>query len=126
MYSAGRNPVPEELTWLMTDKVVHDFFWLHAPAPGKKQEIDALCRENTLTLTTTNVPAVSVLLDSRLVDFKKPLAVEVNGKKSTAKPTPKVLTLCQTLAERGDPELAFVARLDFKFEAPPAPVPEKK
>ncbi len=41
MYPAVRNPVPCELTWQMTDKVITDFFWLHTGAPGKQKEIDA-------------------------------------------------------------------------------------
>jgi hypothetical protein len=35
MYPAVRNPVPRELNWLMTDKVIRDFFWLHTEAPGR-------------------------------------------------------------------------------------------
>jgi hypothetical protein len=121
MYPAIRNPVPRELTWLMTDKVVKNFFWLHAPAPGKKQEIDALCRENHLTVTTTtNVTAATVFLDSRLIDFSKPVAVDINAKTSALKLKPSLLTLCQTMAMRGDPELAFTAKIDLDLSPPPS------
>ncbi|MEJ0090466.1 MAG: transglutaminase domain-containing protein [Limisphaerales bacterium] len=111
MYPAVRNPVPRELTWLMTDKVITDFFWLHADAPGKGKEIAATCRDNHLTATTTNVDSATVLLDSRLVDFKKPLTVEVNGKTTTQKIQPSLLTLCETMQRRCDPGLAFTAEL---------------
>ncbi len=114
MYPAVRNPVPRELTWLMTDGVIRDFFWLSVPAPGKGGEIDATCRDNRLTVTTTtNVAAASVLLDSRLVDFKRPLKLELNGKTSTHKLQPSLRTLCETLQRRGDPDLAFTAQLDL-------------
>src|SRR5205809_1061027 len=53
MYPARRNPVPRELTWLMTDSVIKDFFWLHVPTPAKKQEIEAVCRDNHITVTTS-------------------------------------------------------------------------
>jgi predicted esterase len=127
MYPAVRNPVPTELTWLMTDKVVTNFFWLQTSSPGKKREIDATCKENSLTVTTTtNVSAATVLLDSRLVDFAKPLRLEVNGKTSSRKIQPGLLVLCQTLMERGDPELAFTARLDLELKEKQAQAATRK
>lgn len=114
MYAAVRNPVPRELTWLQTDTVITDFFWLHTDAPAKEQEIDATCRNNHLTVTTTpNVKSATVLLDSRLVDFTKPVTLEVNGVKSERRFTPSLRTLCETLARRGDPDLAFTAQIDL-------------
>jgi pimeloyl-ACP methyl ester carboxylesterase len=111
MYPAVRNPVPRELTWLMTDNVITDFFWLHTDAPGKEKEIDATCRANHLTVTTTNVDSATILLDSRLVDFQKPLTLELNGKILTRKIQPALRTLCETMQRRNDPGLAFTAEL---------------
>lgn len=115
MYPAVRHPVPRELTWLMTDKVIKDFFWLRSDAPGKQREIEAACHDNRLTMTTTtNVATASVLLDARLVNFDKPLAVELNGKPlKPVKLQPSLRVLCETLLRRGDPELAFTAKLDL-------------
>jgi hypothetical protein len=110
-----RNPVPAELTWEMTDKVVKHFFWLDVASPAKKAEVDATCRDNHITLTATNVSAATVLLDSRLVDFAKPVVLEAGGKTTKAKLKPSLLTLGQTLLERGDPGLAFTAKVDVKF-----------
>lgn len=116
MYSAVRNPVPCELTWLMTDDVIHDFFWLHTDAPGKEQEIDATCRDNHITVTTSaNVKSATVLLDSRLVDFQQPLMLTINGKTTRQHVAPSLRVLCATLAQRGDPELASTAQIDVKI-----------
>jgi hypothetical protein len=91
------------------------------PAPGKKQEIDALCQNNHLTITTTtNVTAATVFLDSRLIDFSKPVSMEINAKTSSRKLRPSLLTLCQTMANRGDPELAFTAEIDLNLAPPPS------
>jgi pimeloyl-ACP methyl ester carboxylesterase len=109
MYPAVRNPVPRELTWLMTDQVITNFFWLHTDSPGKEKEIDATCRDNHVTVTTTNVADATVLLDSRLIDFQKPVTLEVNGTVSTQKLRPSLRVLCETLQRRGDPGLAFTA-----------------
>ncbi len=114
MTPAVRNPVPREVTWLMTDDVITDCFWLQTKTPGKTQEIDAACRDNHLVVTTTpNVTSATVLLDSRLVDFARPLTLEINGKTSQTRIVPSLRTLCETLRQRGDPNLAFTARLDL-------------
>jgi len=120
MYPAVRNPVPRELTWLQTDKVIRDFFWLRYEAPGKKREIEAVCRDNQITVTTgTNVTSASVLLDTRLVDFSKPVVLEVNGVKSVHKLQPSLRVLAETMLRRGDPELAFTAKLELPVAATP-------
>ena len=121
MYPAVRNPAPRELTWLMTDKVIRDFFWLRTEAPGKEQEIDALCRDNHLTVTTTtNVTDARVMLDSRLIDFKKPVTLDLNGKSSKHQVSPSLRTLCETLQRRGDPQLAFTAELVLPLATAPS------
>jgi hypothetical protein len=112
MYPAVRNPVPRELTWRLTDNVIGDFFWAHVPEPGSGMELNAACCDNRLTVTaTTNLAAASILVDSRLVDFRKPVTLEFNGKVSRHKLRPCLRTLCETLQRRGDPELAFTAEL---------------
>jgi len=107
MYPAVRNPVPREVTWLMTDTVITDFFWLHTDTPAKTNEIDATCRENVVTVTTKNGAGGAVLLDSRLVDFDKPVTFIINGKSYLRKLKPDVKILAATLLRRGDPDLAF-------------------
>ncbi len=112
MTVAARNPVPRDLTWLMTDSVITDFFWLQTSAPAKEREIDAACENNRIVVTTTpNVISATVLLDSRLIDFTRPVALTVNGKKSQVHPVPSLRTLCETLGRRGDPDRAFTARI---------------
>ena len=112
MTAAVRNPVPRELSWLMTDSVITDFFWLQTSQPGKEKEIDATCVDNKITVTTTpTVAAATLLLDSRLIDFSKPVTFTVNGKASEITLTPSLHTLCETLQQRGDPNRAFTAKI---------------
>ena len=111
MYPAVRNPVPRELTWALTDGVNHDFFWLHAPNPAGGGELDATCRDNRVTVSAKNLTAGTVLLDSRLIDFKKPVILELAGKTTKHKLTPDLRTLCETMQRRGDPDLAFTASI---------------
>jgi pimeloyl-ACP methyl ester carboxylesterase len=110
MYPAVRNPVPRELTWLMTDGVVRDFFWLHVAQPGKQQEILASCQNNRFVITANaGVTSATVLMDTRLVDFNKPVEIELNGAIVKRRFAPGLKTMCETLAQRGDPAYAFSA-----------------
>jgi hypothetical protein len=118
MYPAVRNPVPRELSWLMTDSVVQDFFWLHVPQPGKEQEILASFQNNRFVITANEkVNAATVLLDARLVDFSKPVDIELNGSTTTRKFKPGLKTFCETLARRGDPAFAFSAEFSVAKDA---------
>ena len=90
---------------------------------GKR--IDAICRDNRLTVTTTtNLAAASVLLDQRLVDFEKPVELELNGQTRAVTLQPSLRTLCDTLQRRGDPELAFTVEIALPLDlaAPAKPV----
>ncbi len=107
MYPAVRDPVPAELTWEMTDGAVKDFFWLSCPQAYRGRGIDAACRKNKLVITTREIKDFSVLLDERLVDFSKPVTIELNGRKvSGRKLKPSLKTLVETLSRRGDVRLA--------------------
>jgi hypothetical protein len=117
MYPAVRNPVPRELTWLMTDGVVRDFFWLHVARPGKQQEILTSCQHNRFVITANaGVTNATVLMDTRLVDFKQPVDIELNGATVTRRFAPNLKTLCETLARRGDPAYAFSAEFTVAKE----------
>ncbi|MCH2585751.1 MAG: hypothetical protein MK138_13390, partial [Planctomycetes bacterium] len=107
MYPAVRDPVPAELTWEMTDGVVKAFFWLSSPEAYRGRELNASCRKNKLVITTRDIKDFSVLLDERLVDFSKPVTIELNGRKiSAGKQKPSLKTLVETLSRRGDIGLA--------------------
>ena len=78
---------------------------LHARVLSEMPEAQLVC------VVDTNLAAATILLDGRLIDFKKPVALELNGKTSTRKLQPSLRTLCETLQRRGDPELAFTAEI---------------
>src|SRR5207249_4063928 len=110
LYPAVRNPVPRELDWMMTDKVVRDFFWLHVEQPAKKAEILASCRDNRFVVTASETASdATVFMDSRLVNFGKPVDIELNGSTTTRRFAPDLKLFCETMASRGDPGFAFSA-----------------
>ncbi len=114
MYPNVRNPVPPTLNWLQTDGVIHDFYWLHADNPAKQKRIDATCQNNAVNVAASpDVKAASVYLDGRLIDFARPVNFKVNGQSFSKLLSPSVKTLCDTMIERKDAELAFSARVDL-------------
>jgi hypothetical protein len=94
----------------MTDKVVCDFFWLHVDQPAKKSEILASCHDNRFVVTAgETVTNATVFMDSRLVNFSKPVDVELNGSTTSRQFAPDLKVFCETLARRADPGFAFSA-----------------
>jgi hypothetical protein len=90
---------------------------LRTSSPAKKRFIEADCLDNRLTLkTSTNLAQATVFLDTRLVDFQRPVVFEINGRATTNQLRPSLKTFCQTLLERGDPDLAFSVRKDFDLQ----------
>jgi hypothetical protein len=106
-----RNAVPRHLTWDLTDGVIKDFFWLSVPNPGTGQSLDARINDNNIHIERRNVKQFDVLLDSRLIGFSGPAKITVDGKTRDVEVRPSMLTLCQTMLERGDPALAFSCRI---------------
>ena len=94
----------------------------------KKQDIFASCRDNCFLVTAnSSAVAATVLFDPRLVDFTKPVQVELNGATTSHTFTPSLKTLPETLMRRGDPKLAFTASFEVrKDEATGRMVVEKK
>ncbi len=111
MLGYTRNPVPRHLTWEPTDTIITDFFWLHVPVPARGQSVDARVRDNALTVTTRNVKTLDVGMDSRLIDYGKPLRVTVNGAAQEFTMRPALKTLCESMLDRGDPQRAYTVRL---------------
>jgi pimeloyl-ACP methyl ester carboxylesterase len=106
LYPRRRDAVPRRVTWELSDDIHTRFYWLGVPRPGRGQAIDAALAGNKVTATTRNVAKLELCLDTRLVDFSRPLAVTCNGKASEVKIAPSLATLCRTMAEHGDPYLA--------------------
>ncbi len=111
MYPFTRNSVPYRVTWELTDPVIHDLYWLSVPEPAKDRAIDATLHDNEVRVLTRNLAKFDLDLDGRLVRFDRPLRVSVDGKEQVLTVAPRFRTLCESMQERGDPELAFTCRV---------------
>ncbi len=111
MLPAVRNPTPRHLTWEPMDSLITDFFWLSVPKPEKGQSVDVSVRDNKADIKTRKVKELDLNLDGRLVDVTKPLKVVLDGKAQEVTLRPQMTTLCQSLARRGDPGLAYTCQV---------------
>jgi predicted esterase len=116
MYDLTRNPVPRRLTWELTDSVITDFFWLSVAEPSRGQSIDACVGDNVVDITTRNVKQFDLGLDGRLIALDRPVRVSLNGQAQVINVRPSMRTFCQSLAQRGDPQLAFTCRVHLDAE----------
>ena len=107
-----RNTTPRELTWSITDSVVRDHFWLSVDTPKRGMEIDVTLVDNVARVRAENVDSFTLWLDSRLVDFGKPLTIEIDEKAAAIEIKPSLQALCESILRRGDPSLAGVVRVD--------------
>jgi predicted esterase len=113
LYPFRRNPAPRRVTWELTDGFVGHHFWLAVAKPTRGQELDVTVQDNTVRVVCKNVGKFEVLVDSRLVDFSRPLRISVNDKEHERTVRPSLSLLCQSLLDRGDPGLAFTGRLEL-------------
>jgi pimeloyl-ACP methyl ester carboxylesterase len=115
MYPHVRNPVPRRVTWAVGG-TTQRFHWLGVPEP-KEGDIEAWIDGNAVVLQTHGVAELEVSLDERLVDWTRQVTIDSNGRRTDQALRPSLRTLCETLEERGDPRLAFTARVRVE---PPA------
>ncbi|MEC9123436.1 MAG: hypothetical protein VX969_04760, partial [Verrucomicrobiota bacterium] len=115
MLPAVRNTIPESLVWESTDSVVRRFSWLENPEPFKKQLVEATRKGNRFEIKLTGIESLNLYLDEGMVDYRKPVVIEVNGKVALERSlSPSLPVLCRTLLERGDPKLAFTSKITIE------------
>ncbi|MCC7398432.1 MAG: hypothetical protein IT455_15285 [Planctomycetes bacterium] len=101
-----RTALPRELHWQLTDVTVRDHYWLHTATAAKGKRLAATLSGQQLVVATQDCADGEAWLDARLVDCRQPLELVVDGKASSVSLSPSLRTLCTTLAERGDAQLA--------------------
>ena len=104
-----RGAAPRELTWRPTDGLLKDHYWVHMPEP--KGVVTASVTDNVVEVEADG--PLTVYLDERLVDFSKPVSLGRGEARRTVTLSPDLELLCTTLEQRGDPGLAFSARVNL-------------
>lgn len=117
MYDYTRLNQPKNLTWEMTDSVVHQFDWLSVKDPAKGKMVEASIENNQVKVTPTNLSAVTVWMDSRLIDPSRPVVVQAFGQTSEVNYEPNLKTFCESLRQTGDINLSYDFNVELKRTA---------
>ena len=117
MYGFTRNVLPRHITWELTDNILTNHFWLAVAHPERGQRLDATLQGDEVIITTRNVKQFDLTLDGRMIALDKPLRIKLDGIAQVVPVRPKLVTLCRSLLQRGDPELAWTC--DIHLQAAP-------
>lgn len=117
MAKYARNPWPKQIVWYQDDVTSKRLYWLGNDNPQKGQRIEASVEGQTITLTTDNVPTVTLRLSDQLLDLDQPITVVDSSAKVLfqGKVERTEAALKQSLDERFDPTTAASALLSVKL-----------
>ncbi len=114
--SRRRNPYPKKVVWEPVLGWKKTFYWLRLKNPvGAGRLVAVNLGDNRFDVTTSS-PArgLSLFLNEKMVDFKKPVTVTLNGEAAfSGYVTLSAAALLESIAERNDRKMYFTARVDL-------------
>lgn len=119
-----RTPLPKRIVWNQSS-VTHDrLYWLAVPAKeAAKGELVIAERDgqHVNIVKHDGVSDLVVMLNDRMLDLDQPVVVTADGREVfNGKARRTIGDLAATLAECGDPDLIFDARVPVKLSQTPA------
>ena len=117
-----RNPLPEKIVWKQDDVTHGQFYWLAVDVKTIKGRATIVATRDgqNVKITADGADAVTVLLDDRMLDLDKPVAISLGGKSVfRGRVHRNIAALAMSLAERGDRELMFAAQVAVSKQAMP-------
>ncbi len=114
MYPFVRDVTPRNLTWHMSDTVIHDFDWLTCDSARPGSSIVAACSDQRLELSTSGCQELTIWLDERLVDVERPLTIVIDGQMLPVTISMSVERLCESLRRRGDLRRSFASSVSLR------------
>lgn len=115
-----RDPLPQKVVWYQDDVTHTRCYWLARPKDEVKagQELIAERKGQVIMLASSNVGTVTVLLNDAMLDLDQPVVVRADGEVLFSNLVSRtVARLAETLAERGDTNLAFSAAVTVTLPA---------
>ncbi len=108
MEKYSRVALPDKVVWHQASRTHQRFYWLAMSQPKNGDHIIARREGQTVTLSSTNVSAVTVLLNDAMLNLDQPVTIRAGETKLFSDLVPRtVSTLARTLSERGDTNLTF-------------------
>lgn len=112
LLKSTRDVWPKHIVWTQSDTVLKRFFWVEALEPAREGHIEATVEGNTIRVKAVKQEKLALWLDPSLVDFKKPVTVEVEGgKKHVFHVKASIETYCEGLEQTADQHMAAPVRV---------------
>ncbi|MUG93776.1 hypothetical protein F7734_15675 [Scytonema sp. UIC 10036] len=116
MLQHKRNPYPKRVIWntkvLAPQRKIKQFYWLNAGTMLDGSTLDVELEEGSNSINIRESGNyVGILLNSKMVDFNKPVNIIKNGEGVGVQVTPSLKKMVQTLVHRGDPNYIFPAEI---------------
>ena len=109
-----RDPYPKRVLWERSRDYKTAFYWI-----GKRRgraRVDVQRNENSFVVDG-DWGGVTIFLNDRMVDLKKPIQVRAGNKTLVNRTVPlSLVTLIESIRERNDPEMYFTARIELPRE----------
>ncbi|MFZ4396363.1 MAG: hypothetical protein ACOYOU_12140 [Kiritimatiellia bacterium] len=110
-----RTSTPTQVIWEPSRPFHRNFYWLRVDQPRMFTRLEASVADNTFKLRVTNLNGgISVWLDPRLVDLKKPVTILVDNQvvfRSLVRPT--LSAILESVDDKLDPQMWYPARIDL-------------
>jgi len=124
MTTRVRNPNPLKLLWYPTRPYWPHCYWLSIEEipgqPGERTRVEAEIKDNRVEVKYDKfAPKLTVWLNEKLVDYKKPVVVVVNGTETfNGMVVPSFEVALQSAVERNDNNMWYTAKVKL-FDTPP-------
>lgn len=114
--SLQRDSYPRTVVWNPVVEWKTRFYNIGVAKPHKGMKIRAEMKEdNTVIVTSTDVPELTVYLNEQLVDMKKPVKVIWNGQPAVeVEPVLRLSVMLQTLTEHYDEGMFYTFKVELK------------
>ncbi len=109
-----RNRFPDRVVWKQDDVTHARFYWLAVPPKDKKPRSLIVVRRKgqRFTIESSDVSRLGLLLNDEFVDLDRPVEVVFKDRVLyRGKPARTIVTVAETLRDRGDPRMVFSARV---------------
>ncbi|MBI4833525.1 MAG: hypothetical protein HY811_01725 [Planctomycetes bacterium] len=129
MFAKKRNPYPKRVIWEPHRSYKNTFYWLRLEKPARQQRIEAKIENNKIIVQTTqanmagnnmvfkniSLNGLTIFLNEKLIDYSKPVIIEVNGEEKFNAPVGYSLSaLVETIDDKKDPEMYFTSQVKIK------------
>ena len=107
-----RNPIPQKIVWKQDDRHHTSFYWVGVPEDlietGGEIIVEYNTQQNEINIISNYSEVIQLYVNDKMLNLDAPITIKYQGELISQKTFSRsILSLYNTLAIKGDPELAF-------------------